>query len=106
MPNLIPSELKGWDKIIDLAGVDNEPSRAKAMAEASKRQVFAVANLGENVFNAQKHISQRLDDLNEHLDMSSKSSDGLSRKMVWLTVALVVATIVQAVAAIIVAFKK
>jgi hypothetical protein len=99
------TELKGWSEIIELAGRDNTPNQGQARAMASQKQAFAVANLSENVFTAQKHISQRLDLLNERLDESSNSAQRLARWTIGLTIALVIATIVQAVAAIIVATK-
>lgn len=105
MASTTQPELEGWDEIIELAGQDNTPAQGKAKAMASKKQAFAIANLGGNVFNAQKHISQRLDSLNERLTKSAESSENLGNRTFWLTIALVVATIVQAIAAVIVARK-
>lgn len=100
-----PEELNGWDVVIELAGQDNTPAQGKAKAMASKKQAFAIANLGRSVFDAQKHISQRLDSLNEQLASASSNSDKLGKRTFWLTIALVFATLVQAIAAIIVARK-
>lgn len=96
------TELTGWDEIKELAGHDNIPSQGKAKAMASEKQAYAMTNLGNNIFNAQKHISQRLDTLNENLVKSSESTNKLSKKTFWLTVALVIATVVQAIAAVLI----
>jgi len=103
MPNLTPDELSGWEKIKELAGQDNGPSRAQASAMVAEKHAVAMSNLGNRVFSAQKHISQRLDNLNEELGRNSSSSKKLSKTMIWLTVALVVAAFVQAGATVVTA---
>lgn len=98
-------ELNGWNEIIELAGRDNTPSQGQARVQAIQKEVLAMVNLGNNIFSLQKKIAQRLDTLNERLDQASRSSKSLAKWTIGLTVALVLGTVVQAVAAIIVASK-
>ena len=95
-----------WDKIIEQAGMDNEPSRSIASTRALQKQAIALHDLSSHVFNAQKHLSQRLDTLNEELSKSSRSQSKLSRQTLRLTSALVIATIVQAIAAVLIVLKS
>ena len=88
-------ELDNWSEIFNLAAIDNDAARSQASAKASLKQVQAIANLSESVFSAQKHVSKRLEDLNQRLDTASVQSGKLARRTFWLTIALVVAAFAQ-----------
>lgn len=97
----IPSELQDWDKLDQIAGGDSVPVQNKIKIETAWKTVLAMSNLGNNIFSLQKVLGKRLDDLNDKLDAATRSADRQSNRMFWLTIALVVATIVQAIAAVI-----
>lgn len=102
MPNNnTPSELQGWEELDQIAGGDSVPVQNKIKIETAWKTVLAMTNLGNNIFSMQKVLGKRLDDLNSKLDAATKSADRQSNRMFWLTIALVVATIIQAVAALI-----
>lgn len=101
MPNInTPSELQGWEELDQIAGGDSVPVQNKIKIETARKTVLATTNLGNNIFLLQKVLGKRLDDLNEKLESASKSSDEQSKRMFWLTIALVVATIIQSAAAV------
>ncbi len=104
-PN-IPPELQGWEKLDEIAGGDNVPTQNKIKIETAWKTVLAMSNLGQSIFSMQKVLGKRLDELNKRLDEASKSADKQSNRMFWLTVALVIATIVQATAAILIILVK
>lgn len=97
----IPSELQGWDKLDQIAGGDSVPVQNKIKIETAWKTVLAMTNLGNNIHSMQKVIGTRLDELNKRLDEASRAADKQSRRMFWLTIALVIATIIQAIAAVI-----
>jgi hypothetical protein len=99
MPKQIPTELEGWDELNNISGGDSVPIQNRIKVGTSHKTVLALSNLGNNIFSLQKILGNRLDGLNKKLDEESKSSEKQSRRMYWLTIALVVATVVQAVAA-------
>jgi hypothetical protein len=101
MSKNIPSELKGWDEIVELAGGDNTPSQGKAKAKASQKEVLAMVNLGQSILSMQKVVGTRLEALTQHLEESTNASDKVSKRTFWLTIVLVIATVVQACAAVI-----
>lgn len=99
------TELEGWDELEELANQDNVPSQNKIKVQTAKKNVYATVNLSNSVFSMQKVIGHRLEELTKQLHESSKAADVHSKRMFWLTIALVVATIVQAISALIVAKK-
>lgn len=101
MNGFVPSELEGWDEIIELAGRDNTPSRGQAKAKAAQKQVLAMVNLGNSMLSMQKVIGTRLESLTNQIKKANDASDRISRRTFWLTIVLVIATIAQAVAALI-----
>lgn len=101
MAELKLTELEGWEEIIEQAGRDNTPSQGQAAAKAAQKQAYALVNLSNSVFSLQKVVGTRIEDLTRSLDESAKANDKVSRKMFWLTIILVIATIAQATAAII-----
>lgn len=101
MSSYTPPELEGWEKLDEIAGGDSVPVQNKIKIETSWKTVLAMSNLGQSIFSMQKVLGTRLDELNKRLDEASKAADAQSRRMFWLTIALVVATIVQATAAVI-----
>lgn len=96
--------LSDEQEIEALAGYQDPAERNRALAMASMKQTKALEELASRIFNAQKHISQRLDNLNEQLSDANKQSGKLARKTVWLTAALVVAAFAQVAAPTIVAW--
>ena len=107
MPDInTPPELQGWEKLDEIAGGDNVPTQNKIKIETAWKTVLAMSNLGQSIFSMQKVLGKRLDELNKRLDEATKASDKQSNRMFWLTIALVVATIMQAIAAIILVTKQ
>lgn len=106
MKNDVPSELSGWEDIVGLANGDSVPVQNKVRVETSWKVVLAMVNLGNRIGSMQKVLGTRLDSLNERIDQFNKQSDKQSRNMFWLTIALVVATIMQAIATIVMVFKR
>lgn len=105
MSQLTPPELDGWQQIIDQAAIDNDVARSQAAAKASHKQVLAIANLTEGIFNSQKHISDRLDKLNKQLDNASRQSGELAKRTYILTWVLASAATIQAITAVVLIFK-
>lgn len=102
MPNNnTPPELQGWDKLDEIAGGDSVPVQNKIKIETSWKTVLAMSNLGQSIFSMQKVLGTRLDELNKRLNEASKAADTQSRRMFWLTIALVTATVIQAIAAVV-----
>lgn len=96
-----PSELHGWEELDQIAGGDSVPVQNKIKIETAWKTVLAMTNLGNNIFSLQKVLGKRLETLNEKLETASRSADKQSNRMFWLTIALVIATITQAIAAVI-----
>lgn len=99
--NNTPSELQGWEELDQIAGGDSVPVQNKIKIETAWKTVLAMTNLGNNIHSMQKVIGTRLDELNKRLDEASKATDKQSRRMFWLTIALVIATVIQAIAAVV-----
>lgn len=95
------SELQGWDEIIEEAGIDNYPSRAKAQAKATAKMVLAVKNLESAIFNHQKKTATRLEALTESINRFDENSGKLYRAGLWLSGAIALAAIAQVIVAII-----
>lgn len=101
MPQLTPTEIEGWDDIIDQAGRDNTPSQGQAAARAAQKQAYALVNLSNSMLSMQKVVGTRLEKLTESINESAKASEKVSKRTFWLTIVLVIATVTQAIAAII-----
>lgn len=101
MSGFVPSELEGWDEIIELAGRDNTPSQGQAKAKAAQKQALAMVNLGNSMLSLQKVIGTRLESLTTQIENANAATDRISRRTFWLTIVLVIATIAQAIAALI-----
>jgi predicted membrane-bound mannosyltransferase len=99
--NTFSPELDGWENILSEAESDLQAKRDHSSITAQHKQVLAIANLGSSVFTAQKHLSQRMDDLNANIQKSTDASNKMAKKTFWLTIALVGASVVQAFAAVI-----
>lgn len=97
----IDSELQGWDKIIEEAGIDNSPSRAKAQARATAKLVLAIKNLEASIFSHQKQTATRLDKLTESINKFDENSGKLYKAGLWLSGAIALAAIAQVIVAII-----
>jgi len=101
MADFIPTELEGWDEIIELAGRDNTPAQGQAAAKAAQKQAYALANLGNDISSMKKVVGTRIESLTESLNENAKANEKVSKRTFWLTIVLVIATIVQAVAAVV-----
>lgn len=94
------SELQGWNEIIEEAGIDNAPSRAKAQAKATAKMVLAIKNLENAIFNHQKKTATRLDNLTESINRFDDNTGKLYKAGLWLSGAIALATIAQVIIAI------
>ncbi len=94
-----------WYQLEEVANRDTIPAQNKIKVETTKKVVFAMDNLSLSIGSMQKKIAQRLDTLNHELSTASSESSKQSKRLYYLTIALVIATIVQAVSAVLILLK-
>jgi len=105
MGSSLPSEVQGWDEIEGMAGGDSIPVQNKIRVKIGRKTVFAMVNLGESISSLQKQLAIRFDNLNSMLEKTNVATEKQSNRMLWLTVALVAATTLQAVVVFLSAIK-
>jgi len=94
-----------WEEVIRDAGTDNTPSQGKARAKSTHNLCQAIESLTRSTCDVMEGSSKKIDLLNNSISEANRVSEKLSKRMVLLTVMLVVASVVQACAAVVVIFK-
>lgn len=89
-----------WNEILGDAGTDNTPSQGKARAKSIHNLCQAIEKLNISACDVMESSSTKIDLLNNSISESSRISEKVSRRMFWLTIMLVIASIVQASAAV------
>jgi len=99
----VPDELNGWDQIIADAESGVTTREKVAEVRAVKKQVLAIANLGQTIFSIQKVFGSRLDNLKESIDKFNSESSKLYKINIILTIVIALATVANV---LIVMFRK
>lgn len=101
MTKMTPSELEGWDEIVDDTTSSDMGKRAHAQISTAHKLVLSIVNLQESIKGHGTKTVAELDKLAKSVDKFNENSGKLATAGLWLSGAIVLATISQVIIALV-----